>query len=357
MAGKRQHILPRFLQRGFASNIVSKPNGRETVFTWYYLKGLEPREVTTDNVGLEKHFYGKAGELSVDNDITDLEDMFAPVIKELRDKHDGYEITDLTLADFVGHLSIRTKHVRDSFIDVAEIFTDTLFRFLANHQNFRWWTLEYHKRHPEVMRKMLDEQFKKMGVPRFKRRLALESLTSEKRLQFISAVIDRDQSEYESTFMTLRYELLKKIPSMTKDGHIKALAKSLIAAPRAEDYRALNWFVCKSPEPLILGDVGCLFEVAGPKQYMTITGKNDELKAVYLPISSDRLIVGTTSPTTPLIYFDEINRAFAEHSRDYFICYEDSQEGRELQKLLGTKAQVLTDDDIKEIFIDVLSES
>jgi hypothetical protein len=357
MAGKRQHILPRFLQRGFASNIVSKPNGRETVFTWYYLKGLEPCEITTENVGLEKHFYGKAGELSVDNDITDLEDMFAPVIRELRAKHGGYQISDSILADFVGHLSIRTKHVRDSFIDVAEIFTDTLFRFLANHQNFRWWMLEYHKRHPEVMRKMLDEQFKKMGVPRFQRRLALESLTSEKRLEFISAVIDRDQSEYESTFMTLRSELLQKIPSLTKDGHIKALAKSLIAAPRAEDYRALNWFVCNSPEPLILGDVGCLFEVAGPKQYMTITGKDDELKAVYLPISCDRLVVGTASPTAPPINFDEINRALAEHSRDYFICREDSQKGRELQKLLGTKAPVLTDDEIKEIFIDVLSES
>ena len=331
MAGKRQHILPRFLQRGFASNIVSKPNGRETVFTWYYLKGLEPCEITTENVGLEKHFYGKSGELSVDNDITDLEDMFAPVIRELRDKHDGYQITDSTVPDFVGHLSIRTKHVRDSFIDVAEIFADTLFRFLANHQNFRWWTLEYHKRHPEVMRKMLDEQFKKMGVPRFQRRLALESLTSEKRLKFISGVIDRDQSEYELTFMTLRSELLQKIPSMTKDGHIKALAKSLIAAPRAEVYRALNWFVCRSPEPLILGDVGCLFEVTGPKQYMTITGKDDELKAVYLPISSDRLIAGTALPTAPLIDFNEINRAFAEHSRDYFICREDCQEGRDFK--------------------------
>ena len=155
--------------------------------------------------------------------------------------------------------------------------------------------------------------------------------------------------------MTLRSELLQKIPSLTKDGHIKALAKSLIAAPRTEDYRALNWFVCKSPEPLILGDVGCLFEVAGPKQYMTITGKDDELKAVYLPISSDRLIVGTASPIAPLIDFDGINQAFAEHSRDFFICREHSQEGRELQKLLGTKAQILSEDEIKEILIEALN--
>ena len=144
---------------------------------------------------------------------------------------------------------------------------------------------------------------------------------------------------------------------MAKDGHIKALAKSLIAAPRVEVYRSFSWFVCNSPGPLILGDVGCLFEVAGQKQYMTITGKDDDLKAVYLPISSDRLIVGTASPTAHFVDFDEINRAFAEHSRDYFICREDSDEGGELQKLLGTKALVLTDDEIKEIFIEVLAES
>ena len=355
MAGKRQHTLPRFLQKGFASNIIAKPNGRETVFTWVYRKGLEPFETKTENVGLEKHFYGKEGELSVDDEITDLEPTFAAVIRESRDKPDGYQISDPNIADFVGHLSIRTKHLRDSFIDMAEILTDTLFTFLADYQNFRWWTLEYHKRHPEVMRNLLDEQFKKMGLPRFQRLRALEYATSRFRLEFLSTVLDRDQSEYESTFMALGPMLLEKIPSITKDSHIKALAKSLIPEPRAEDYRSLNWYVCRSPELLILGDVGCLFEVTGTKQYITLAGKDDELKAVYLPISSDRFVVGTASPTAPRIDFNRINQVFAEHSRDFFICRECSQQGRELQKLLGTKAQILSDDEIKEILIEALN--
>jgi hypothetical protein len=46
---------------------------------------------------------------------------------------------------------------------------------------------------------------------------------------------------------------------------------------------------------------------------------------------------------------------FAEHSRDFFICRECSQQARELQNLLGTKAQILSDDEIKEILIEALN--
>jgi hypothetical protein len=214
--------------------------------------------------------------------------------------------------------------------------------------------LEYHKRHPEVMRRLLDEQFKKMGLPRFQRLRALQYATSRLRLEILSSVMDREQSDYESAFNILGPMLLETIPSITKDSHIKALAKNLIPEPRAEDYRSLHWYVCKSSQPLILGDLGCLFEVTGAKQYITLTGNDDELKAVYLPISSERLIVGTASPIAPHIDFNRINQAFSEHSRDFFICCEHSQQSRDLQKLLGTKAEILSNDEIKEILIEAL---
>jgi len=91
---------------------------------------------------------------------------------------------------------------------MVEILTDTLFAFLADYQNFRWWTLEYHKRHPEVMRNLLDEQLKKMGFPRFQRLRALEYATSQLRLEMLSTVLDRDQSQYETTFQILGPMLL-----------------------------------------------------------------------------------------------------------------------------------------------------
>lgn len=64
MAGIRHHILPKFLLKGFASKV----DGQE-VFTWVYRKEGKVFEANTLNVSVEKHFYGKTGELNVDDEI------------------------------------------------------------------------------------------------------------------------------------------------------------------------------------------------------------------------------------------------------------------------------------------------
>jgi Protein of unknown function (DUF4238) len=65
MAGRRQHTIPRFLLKGFAS----KTAGKE-VFLWLYRQDTDAIETNIKNVSAEKDFYGKAGELSVDDQIT-----------------------------------------------------------------------------------------------------------------------------------------------------------------------------------------------------------------------------------------------------------------------------------------------
>jgi hypothetical protein len=49
----------------------------------------------------------------------------------------------------------------------------------------------------------------------------------------------------------------------------------------------------KSEQPLILGDVGCLFEVHNAKRFKSLSDKDDVTVAAYLPISSDTIVVGT----------------------------------------------------------------
>jgi hypothetical protein len=56
MAGDRQHILPRFLLKGFASRIEG-----EKIYTWVYPRNSPPVEANIRKVGVEKHFYGKQG--------------------------------------------------------------------------------------------------------------------------------------------------------------------------------------------------------------------------------------------------------------------------------------------------------
>src|SRR5205814_10074769 len=68
MAGVRQHIIPQFLLKGFASRTTSK-----AAFTWVYRKRAPPFETNIINVTVEGKFYDKDAETSADDLITDLE--------------------------------------------------------------------------------------------------------------------------------------------------------------------------------------------------------------------------------------------------------------------------------------------
>jgi len=84
MAGIRHHILARFLLKGFASKV----SGDQT-FTWVYRKEGKVFESNIINVAVERYFYGKEGELSVDDEITEIEKTFAPLLSSLRIEEDG----------------------------------------------------------------------------------------------------------------------------------------------------------------------------------------------------------------------------------------------------------------------------
>src|SRR5688572_19177912 len=108
MAGQRHHILPRFLLKGFAS----RTDGQKA-FTWVYRKEGDPFEASTRDVGVEKHFYGKAGETDVDGRITAIETQYANLVDDLRTRKAG-EVSHLPVAELVTHLWVRTKHLPDS---------------------------------------------------------------------------------------------------------------------------------------------------------------------------------------------------------------------------------------------------
>src|SRR5262245_24620446 len=132
MAGVRQHILPRFLLKGFASRL----DGQEA-FTWVCRRGARIFEANIKNVAVEKHFYTGKGDNNVDDEITELERGFARLLDRLRQENDGFEVTDPNLPEFIGHLTSRTKHLRDSFIETTGVMTKILSDYLADERNVR----------------------------------------------------------------------------------------------------------------------------------------------------------------------------------------------------------------------------
>lgn len=156
MAGNRQHIIPRFLLKGF----VGREKGGK-LYTWVYPKNKPPSEANIRRVGVERHFYGKQGEMSVDDDITEFEGKYALLLDELRQSPGEIEIFDTRVPNLVTHLVTRTKHFRDSFRESMEFLMQKMTEYFSNSNNLKEAMLSIYLKNPDMMRESIDEGFEK----------------------------------------------------------------------------------------------------------------------------------------------------------------------------------------------------
>lgn len=355
MAGSKHHILPRFLLKGFASKVIPRTGRQDDVFVWVYRKGGKSFESKTTNVGFETHFYGKEGELNVDDEITAIEQEFAISLDELRKQDDGYKVSDDKIIEFITHLTVRTKHLRDSIIDASGFLFDNVFGYFSDYDNWKAWCIEYFKRHPEVIKDELGKVLKTAQVSAYKKML-MRQRVKKMPVERIVEMMDDEQSGYEFLFQSLRIKFTEDLQDVVKQAHIKSLLKNLVSEPRVEHYSRLHWYLRKSDKPLILGDVGCLFELEGYSALKSLGGTEDKIKKVYLPISSDRMVVGTTKSELPQIDFTAINEAIAKCSRDYFVCSMSSPDMAHLASLLGEESQMFSQEEMEKVVTDVIEE-
>jgi hypothetical protein len=335
MKGPRQHILPRLLLKGFASRV----DGNK-IFTWVHWKNGKILEVSIKDVSVGKYFYGKEGEASVDAEISAFENNFAGFINELRDKPNGTVVTDSSIADFITHLCLRTKHLRDSFDYPSEFLVDKLREYLSDSNNVKTLVLK----DPKIMEDAFKDAIKDIDIPPFIKEKLLLSLP-----YITSAGIDQHKKQIQLFVQLFFTQLKNSLPAMLKKAHINALGKGLVPEPRAEKYRSLKWFVGQSETDLILGDVGCLFAIKGGKRYKSLTFADDEIQNIYLPISYNRILIGTPLHSVPEIDFKAINDAYAKCSRDYFVSSKSSPEIASLASRIGEEADAISNEELEEI--------
>ena len=97
-------------------------------------------------------------------------------------------------------------------------------------------------------------------------------------------------------------DVISALPRLIKEKHIEGLSQMLIPEPRVERYRPLRWFINNFDIPIILGDIGCMFEVTGAKRYKALDFSNDEIINVLLPIANKKMLIGTSLPNYPEIF-------------------------------------------------------
>jgi uncharacterized protein with HEPN domain len=335
MAGDRQHVLPRFLLKGFASRVE-----RKGTYTWVYSKEREPFETNIINIGVEKYFYGGDGELNVDDDITDFEGEYAPLLDELREHKGQVDISDPRIANLITHFVVRTKHIRDSYRESIEYLAELMRQYFSDHNNIKKAILS----NPEMINDNIESKFKDNPELLPYKHIILPLLP-----KLLFDYLDHNKDQIYKSCQDY-FDMIKKVaPKAMKEGHIKGLTQSLTPEPRVEDYKSLRWFVYNSKELLILGDIGCLIEVEGERRFKSLNVEDDVVKNIFLPISETQLIIGTSHSTFPPVDIDYLNEMMARCSREFFISSENSLTKQALVDLLGSEPGIYSKEEIERI--------
>ena len=342
MAGKRQHFIPRFLQQGFTSRVTNKGE-----FTWVFRSGTSPFETNTRNIGVESQFYTNDGDEQADILITEVENEFSILIDHLRAGTTSY-LSDPKLPQFIAHLEIRTRHLRNNFLNSTDRILSSLLDFLSDGENFSKWLKRKIRSDPSLLRQICAESIAERGLPQELFEPMLKLATS-----LGPNLIDQRKSEFSTLATMLRPMLQKQLKQSAKSGHIRALKQSAIPKPKVKFYEDLTYSILSdTKEPLILGDSIVLFHVDGPRSYKSFLEADDVLNAVYLPIDSEKMLVGSQRGFTDTQ--SSLRKEIARCSMEYFIATENSESNRQLQKSINTNAALFSQTELNAVIEEAL---
>lgn len=164
MAGKRHHFIPQFLQRGFASHSAGDEH-----FIWVHRKGGSVFNSNIKNAGIEGQFYNHEGDTSVDDTITDAEGpLSAFVARELQGLPHGTPVGADAAAELIGHLSMRTRHVRQNLNSIGAHFMGEIYTAYSDPEMLRQKYLEHIQADPLLLISSVEEvivdQLAVMGI-------------------------------------------------------------------------------------------------------------------------------------------------------------------------------------------------
>ena len=123
MSGKRQHFQPRFLLKGFSSKRIG-----DIYFSWLYRKNTIPKEVDIRDIGVEKKFYNN-GNSKIDEAITEEENYLGMLVNKLRCSKYENTLDSKKISLLISHLEIRTRHLRESFLDLSNILFSEIIKY------------------------------------------------------------------------------------------------------------------------------------------------------------------------------------------------------------------------------------
>jgi len=344
MAGKRQHFVPQFLQRGFASHFVG-----DEAFTWTHRKGTQPFNTNVKNVGVEGFFYSIGEDTELDRAITDFEGEFSSLISDLRSGKAYATVDPARIAQLLAHLEIRTRHLRQNFLETGTYLLDELMKFASDEEVFGRYFRRAIQRDPSLMQDAMVKEMQKYGIPR-----TFLPQVMEMSKPLLAQALPEALSKMSVFAKQFRNALPGMLKGAAKSGHIKALAETLAPESKVSRFVGLQFRVANSGGASFpLGDSVVLFHVAGERSFKPFIEGKDELLAVFLPLSPHHVLVGSNGSYE----WDSarLRREIARCALEHFISSEAPPEHADLVPVIGENAYLLSIDQIETLVSEFVS--
>jgi hypothetical protein len=309
MAGKRQHYVPRFLQRGF----LAEQDGERT---WLHRAGKSARLVGIKDVGTEDWFYsrkGASGELTLDDVITEFEADLSKNVAMLRNKSPGTSIDPSLASRITVHLVMRTAHLRQTIKDgidgitneIESIFTDPkrLGAMMGiDNQVLSSFVMD-------VIRSTAQD-IAQRGFP--------EPLSERLIAFFMRERGGELVAQADFMLAPIFSSLFKDLENRVRDCHNVIVAKPL------DDYGWINvltgfhWTI-EAGTDLILTDAVALARETGHSLAPLLLTTATDIELILLPVARDRVLVGRRNTTT-VVDLTTYNAQAAASCQGFFIA-------------------------------------
>ncbi len=342
MAGKRQHFIPQFYQKGF-----SELYNKKEQYIWQYRKDGKILHANIKNVGTEGYFYSLNKDSAIDDSITDLENNFAKGIDLIRNGELG---CSHDLAKIIAHFEIRTRHIRTSYANASSYMLNYFKENVLNKE----FIISYFKRNiisqPQKMDLIFDKQLANSNVPD-----GLKNIIKCELRKNIDTWLPSVAGDLISAMKNIwDIELTEKLSDVIKTGHLRALESSLFPLVKVEEYSKLEFNILQADYDIPLGDSIVLFEVEGEREFKPFYEKNDVLKNVYLPLSSKSVLCGSSCGNK--VVPKNLDIQIAKCSSDFFVAAVNNERLTLLINHIGENSQLLSTDEIDLIMQDAIGE-
>jgi hypothetical protein len=325
MAGKRQHYVPRLLQRGFVADVAD-----EGERTWLHRASAAPKLVGIRHIGVEDWFYSRKssdGSPTLDDAISDYERDLAPGIRALREALPGAVIDPHRAAETVVHLVLRAAHLRNLMSSGVSRLTDELAKLFTDPTRLgKMIGLGGPALGEAMMQGVRDSAAKLVpaGIP---------AMFAERLMTFMLRELgDQLVDNAAQGLAPLLQEAFGDVATRIREAHNNLLAKPIADNGWVIELTKFAWSI-ETGEDLILPDAVALSRGPGEGLQPMLFTAGVDAELIVMPLTPARILVGRRG--SAVFNLTEFNIAAAAASESFFIAARPMREG-DLIERIGT---------------------